>query len=73
MDPLHLSGIDIITDARHGTRKISAFSDVVALGDTTHKVVAIQTVSKKDDPCSQRHELIGVKNIKKTWIVRMSK
>ena len=65
VDPLDMNGIDIITDARHGTRKNSAFSDVVALGGTTHKVVSIQTVSKKDDPCSQRHELIGVKNIYK--------
>ena len=63
LNPLEMEGIDIITDARQSTRKNSAFSDVVALGGTTHKVVAIQTVSKKDDPCSQRHELIGVKNI----------
>ena len=49
-DHSQIEGIDIITDARHGTRKNSAFSDVVALGGTTHKVVAVQTVSKKDDP-----------------------
>ena len=67
VNPLQTDGIDIITDARHGTRKNSAFSDVVALGGTTHKVVAIQTVSKKDDPCSQRHELLGVKNIYKEF------
>ena len=66
-DPSQTEGIDIITDARHGTRKNSAFSDVVALGGTTHKVVAVQTVSKKDDPCSQRHELYGVKNIYKSF------
>ena len=29
--------------------------------------MAIQTVSKKDDPCSQRHELLGVKNIYKEF------
>lgn len=66
-DPSQTEGIDIITDARHGTRKNSAFSDVVALGGTTHKVVAVQTVSKKDDPCSQRHELYGLKNIYKSF------
>ena len=66
-DPSQTERIDIITDVRHGTRKNSAFSDVVALRGTTHKVVAVQTVSKKDDPCSQRHELYGVKNIYKSF------
>ena len=41
VNPLQTDGVDIITDARHGTRKNSAFSNVVALGGTIHKVVAI--------------------------------
>ena len=64
---LEMEGIDIKTDAGHGTRENSAFSDVVALRGTTHKVVAIQTVTKKDAPYSQRHEIIGVKNIYKEF------
>ena len=62
-DPSEFTGIDIITDARHGTRKNSAYSDVIALGGTTHKVVSAQVISKQDDPISQRHELVGVKRI----------
>ena len=63
-DPSDYAGIDIITDARHGTRKNSAYSDVIALGGTTHKVVSAQVISKQDDPISQRHELVGViKNV----------
>ena len=62
-DPSEFSGINIITDARHGTRKNSAYSDVIALGGTTHKVVSAQVISKQDDSISQRHELIGVKKM----------
>ena len=62
-DPSEFSGIDINTDARHGTRKNSAYSDVIALGGTTHKVVSAQMISKQDDPITQNHELIGVKKM----------
>ena len=60
-------GVDIITDARHGWRKNAAQSDVVALGNITHKVVNIQTVTRSDEPISQRHELVGVKNMYKDF------
>ena len=60
-------GIDIITDARHGWMKKAAQSDIVALGNITHKVVDIQTVTRSDEPISQRHELVGVKNIYKNF------
>ncbi len=60
-------GISILTDARHGTRKNSAFSDVIAIGCRTHKVVAAKTVTKKDDQISQRHELFGVKEMYKDF------
>ena len=60
-------GVDIITDARHGWRKNAAQSDVVALGNITHKVVNIQTVTRSDEPISQRHELVGVKKMYKDF------
>ena len=56
-------GLDILTDARHCWRKNARFSDVVCLGDRTHKVLRVETISKNDDPCSQRHELLGVQRI----------
>ena len=55
-----MEAIDIITDIPHATRKIVPFQMLLR-----SEFVAIQTVSKKDDTCSQRHELIGVKNIHK--------
>ena len=55
-------GITIVSDARHGWRKNSRFSDVISLGYRTNKVVGYAVVSHGDDPCSQRHELHGVKN-----------
>ena len=39
-------GNDIITDARHGWRKNAAQSDIVALGNITHKGVDKQTVTR---------------------------
>lgn len=66
-DPSQIEGINIITDSNHGTRKNSAFSDVVALRGTTHKIVAAQTVTKMDDICNQRHELYGAKHIYKDF------
>ena len=53
-------GISILTDARHCWRKNARFSDVVCLGQRTHKVLCVETVTKSDDPCTQRHEVIGV-------------
>ena len=37
------------------------FSDVISLAYRTNKVVGYAVVSHGDDPCSQRHELHGVK------------
>lgn len=56
-------GIDIVTDARHGTRKNSMFTDVVCLGAITHKCLRVETVSKVDCPSAQKHELIGTERI----------
>ena len=58
-------GIDIMTDARHCWRSNAKFSDVVCLGEKTHKVLKIETVSKSEDPCSGRHEMVGTKKIYK--------
>jgi hypothetical protein len=56
-------GISIMTDARHCWRRNAKFTDVACLGDLSHKVLRVETVSKEDDSCSQRHELIGVKRV----------
>ena len=55
--------IDVIMDARHCWRANARFTDVVCIGDITHKVLRVETVSKQEEPCSQRHELLGVKKI----------
>lgn len=61
-EELH-DGIDIVTDARHGTRKNSMFTDVVCLGARTHKVLRVETISKVDCTSAQKHELIGTERI----------
>ena len=55
--------VDIATDARHSTRKNSQFTDVVCVGYKTKKVIDNKVVSRGDDPCAQRHELIGTKTV----------
>ena len=54
-----LTGIDIMTDARHGWRKNAKDTSVVVIGEKTHKVLQCQHVTKADDPVSQRHEMKG--------------
>ena len=51
--------IHILTDARHGWRKNARQTDVVCMGGKHHKVIALETVTSKDDPVAQRHEKIG--------------
>ena len=63
-------GIDILTDARHCWRKNARFSDIVCIGDKTHKVLKVETVSKEDKRCSQKHELLGVSGCTSTWKTR---
>jgi len=58
-----LDGIDIITDARHGWRKNSKDTSVVAIGEKTHKVIDCVSVSHVDDRVTQRHEKIGTEKI----------
>jgi len=61
----HLSGINIMTDARHGWRKNAKDTSVVAIGDKGHKVLVCEHVTKSEDPVSQRHEKLGTNNIYK--------
>ena len=55
--------ITILTDARHGWRKNTHDSSVVAIGEITHKVLACEHITKNDNPIPQKHELIGCKRI----------
>ncbi|KAK3099354.1 hypothetical protein FSP39_003212 [Pinctada imbricata] len=57
------SGIDIITDARHGWRKNAYDTSVVAIGERTSKVISCQHISKNDDRVTQRHEMIGTRRV----------
>ena len=40
-------------DAWHSWRKNAIFTDVVSLGDRTHKVIHVDTISKVEEPVSQ--------------------
>jgi hypothetical protein len=62
-DDVSLSGINILTDARHCWRKNAKFTDVACLGGSTNKILHVATITKDDDTCAQRHELVGVKRI----------
>ncbi|XP_019625773.1 PREDICTED: uncharacterized protein LOC109471038 isoform X1 [Branchiostoma belcheri] len=53
-------GISIVSDARHCWRKNAQFSDVVFLGDRSHKALRVETVSKEDIRYAQSHEKEGV-------------
>ena len=53
------SKIKIVTDARHACRKNSYHTDVVAIGYTTNRVVHYEHVTKDDERCSQKHEVLG--------------
>jgi hypothetical protein len=56
-------GIDIITDARHSTRRNSRYTDVVCVGFSNGKVLENKVVCRNEDPSAQRHELLGTKAI----------
>lgn len=64
---IEYGGINIITDARHSTRRNAKQSDIIALGNKTHRVVGAVTVTKDDDSISQCHELYGVKKLYKDF------
>jgi len=58
-----LSGINIKRDARHGWRKNTKDTSVVAIGEKEHKILQCEHVTKAEDPVSQRHENLGTMNI----------
>ncbi|CAG2235932.1 unnamed protein product [Mytilus edulis] len=58
-----LTGINIMTDARHGWRKNAKDSSVVAIGEKIHKVLKCEHITKSDDSVSQRHEKLGTQRI----------
>ena len=53
------TGINIITDARHGWRKNAKDTIVVTVGEKSHKVLLHIHVTKLEDHCTQRHERLG--------------
>ena len=57
------NGITITTDARHGWRKNSQFTDVVCIGYKTNKVLCDIVVSKEQEKSSQCHEKFGTVKI----------
>ena len=54
-------GISVASDARHGWRKNAKDTSVVVMGDSSHKVLHHQHVTKGDEPVSQRHEVYGTR------------
>ena len=58
-----MDGINILTDARHGTRRNSRYTDVVCIGAESHKVLCVKTISREDERCAQKHELLGTQKI----------
>ena len=58
-----MDGINILTDTRHGTRRNSKYTDVVCTGAESHKVLRIKTITRADEPCAQKHELLGTNKI----------
>ncbi|XP_035680550.1 uncharacterized protein LOC118418651 isoform X1 [Branchiostoma floridae] len=59
VDGEDFAGISIMSDARHCWRKNAMFSDVAFLGDRTHRVIKLITVSQDEEQYSQNHELVG--------------
>lgn len=55
--------ISILTDARHGCRRNAKDTNVVCIGDSTHKVIREEHVTRTDDQCTQRHELLGTRRL----------
>ena len=54
--------INIMTDARHPCRTNSHRTDVPALGQITHKVLAY-AMRRNEERCTQKHERVGVEHL----------
>lgn len=52
--------ISILTDAKHGCRRNAKDSSIVCTGNQTHKVIKEEQITKEEDVCTQRHEVIHV-------------
>jgi len=50
-DDIHKE-IEIVIDARHSCRNNARSSYIVCIGNKTHKLLKVETVSKRDDPSS---------------------
>ena len=61
------SGIGVMTDARHASRKNSYNTDHVSLGIQSHKVIDVQHITKREDTSTQRHEAVGCKAMYKKF------
>ena len=55
--------IAILTDARHGCRRNAKDTNVVCIGNQTHKVLREEHVTREDDAITQRHELLGTRRL----------
>jgi hypothetical protein len=62
--------LSIITDARHGCRKNSFHTDMVAIGYATHRVIHYEHVTKDDERCSQKHEVYGCRKMYESFNAR---
>ncbi|XP_078667243.1 uncharacterized protein LOC144909065 [Branchiostoma floridae x Branchiostoma belcheri] len=55
--------VGIVTDARHAQRRNSHRSDIMALGQINHRVLAHMPVTKKEQTCTQKHEKVGTERL----------
>ena len=58
-----MDSINILTDAWHGIRRNSKYTDVVCIGAESHKVLHIGTITRADEHGAQKHELLGTETI----------
>ena len=58
--------VDILTDAKHCTRKNSRKTDFICIGYNTKRVISYKTVTSEDDQIAQRHEKLGTVDIYST-------
>ena len=54
---LEMDGINILTDARHGMRRNSMYTDIVCIGAKSHRLLRFETLTRSDEPCAQKQEL----------------
>ena len=56
-------GINVMSDARHSTRRNAKDTSVVVIGEKSHQVMVHEHITKKDDSVTQRHERLGTNNV----------